>query len=99
MLELEEMLDDALELALYRPLLFAAQVLNLLGQVQKVERTVPALIGEATQRRCLIPGPGVEVVLVEPLRACRHCRAPVPQRPTLPPSREPVMLHANRIKR
>ena len=50
------MLEDALELAFYSPLLFAAQVLNLLRQVQKVERAVPALIGEATQRRRLIAG-------------------------------------------
>jgi hypothetical protein len=76
-LELEEMLDDALELAFHRPLLLAAQVLHLLGQMQQVERTVPALIGEAAQRRRLVARPGVEILLVKLLGPRRHCLAPV----------------------
>jgi hypothetical protein len=94
MLKLEEMLDDALELAFYSPLLFSAQVLHLLSQVQKVEWAVPALIGEATQRRRLIASPGVEVVAVKPLRARSHRLASMPQTVTLAPGRGSVMLLA-----
>jgi hypothetical protein len=45
-LQLEKMLDHALELGFHRPSLLAAQVVRLLGEIQQVERTVPALVGE-----------------------------------------------------
>jgi hypothetical protein len=40
------MLDHALELGFHRPSLLVAQVVRLLGEIQQVERTVPALVGE-----------------------------------------------------
>jgi hypothetical protein len=54
-----------------------AQVFDLLGQVEEVERAIPTLIGKTTQRPRLVARPRVEILVVQLRRPSGHRRAPV----------------------
>jgi hypothetical protein len=62
--ELQQVLDDAGQLAVDRPEFVAAQVLDLLRDVLEVELGVHPVGRHASQDAGLLPGPGVEVGLV-----------------------------------
>ena len=59
------MLDDRADLAAAGTALVLAQVFDLFGQMQHVDRQIAPLGPEGAQRRGLGLGPGVEIVLVE----------------------------------
>src|SRR4051812_4914050 len=64
-LQLQQVLQDALDLASYGQQLALAQILDLFGQMLEVERAVPALARQTAQRIRLVAGPLVEVLVVE----------------------------------
>src|SRR3954454_18312475 len=65
MIELEQVDQQAADLADGGVATLAAHVLDLLRQVLEVERAITALGGELAERFGLVPCPGVEVAVVE----------------------------------
>lgn len=59
------MLDQALDPALDRVPLLAARVADLLGEVHRIETEIAGPAAQPRKGARLLPGPGVEIALVE----------------------------------
>jgi hypothetical protein len=71
--ELQEMFDGAADLVAHGIALALAQILDLLGQVDDIERRVDAALLDLPQRRRLLQSPGVIIGPVEVVvDALRH---------------------------
>jgi hypothetical protein len=87
--ELQEMLDDVLDERLRRAEIAASQILDLLGDVLKVERVAARLVHgrrQTAQQRRLLLRPGVEIRVVKGI--CAHVGCHLTARPACGKARQ-----------